>query len=144
MHPSPRSVGSVRLCAIGALVAVTMLCACTSARLKEEGGFSEIDVVAAAACSESGAFIRELRDARSKKLKAGGTPMRLPAGVYSIGVSCVAPQKTASAACTDESRTPSRSDVPAYDLVLEPGRRYVFSCVRVKDQDSVRLSQSAI
>lgn len=144
MYPSPRPVGSLRLCAIGALVAVTMLCACTSARLQEEGGFSEIDVVAAAACGEPGAFIRELRDARSKKLKAGGTPLRVPAGVYSIGVSCAAPQKIASAACTDQSATPSRSDVPAYELVLEPGKRYVFSCARVKDQDSVRLSQSAI
>lgn len=104
---------------------------------------AEIDVAAAASCNESSAFVRELRDARSRKIKARATPIRVPAGVYSIGVSCGAPLN-GEAACADISAPRVQSDVPAYELVLQAGRRYVFSCARMKDQDTIRLSESTL
>jgi len=120
------------------------LSACASRNVRDGEPFAEIDVAPAATCTDLGAFIRELQDSRAKRVKAKATPVRVPSGVYSIGVSCSAPQTIAAASCGEASGDTPRSDVPAYQLVLQPGRRYLFSCVRVKGETSVRLSEAGL
>jgi hypothetical protein len=122
--------------------AVAFLLQSCASRPPLNGPYAEIDVVSAAACSEPAAVVRELRDARARKVQTRQTPIRVAGGVYSIGISCGSSARVQDEVCLDQSTPAARFDIPAYELVLEPGSRYVFSCARVSDQTTVRLSVS--
>ena len=136
---SLRWPGAACVCAI-----VSLLGACSSMRVTESGGFAEIAVASATACDGRNASIRELRDARAKRVKMNDRSIRVPPGVYSLGISCDTPHEAGSAACAAAGATDSRFDIPPYQMVLEPGKRYLFSCAQVKGQDTVRLTDSPI
>jgi hypothetical protein len=130
---------------VGTVLALGIaLSACASRNVKDGEPFAEIDVTPAVTCTDLGAFIRELHDGKAQRVKAKSMPVRVPSGVYSIGVSCSAPQKIAATSCGDAPAQASSADVPAYPLVLRPGRRYTFSCMRVKGETSVRLSEGGV
>ena len=136
---SLRWPGAACVCAI-----VSVLGACSSTRVAESGGFAEIAVGSATACDGRSASIRELRDVRAKRVRVNDGRVRVPSGVYSLGISCDTPHEAASAACSSAGATASRFDIPPYQMVLEPGKRYLFSCARVKGEDTVRLTDSPI
>ena len=125
-------------------IVVGLVSGCTSNRPPENTEYAEIDVTVAAECKEPSAFVRELHGSDGQKVKARRTPVRVRPGVYSIGVSCGTIFNSATATCVDAADGPSQSDVAPYELVLRSKRRYVFSCSLVKEQNVIRLSESAL
>lgn len=124
-------------------IVLIMLGGCSATQV-QDSDFVEIDAAVAAGCLEPSALIRELRNAHSKNISTASTPIRVPAGVYSIGVSCGSIFDGAVQACLDTSATPSPSDIPTYELLLQSGKRYVFSCSIVENQYVVRLSEDTL
>ena len=130
--------------AAGTWIVAGLLSGCAATQAPEDIDFAEIDVTVAPECSGPSAFVREMRSSDGQQISAKRTPVRIRPGVYSIGVSCGVVFDNAAVACVDASATSSRSDVAPYELVLQTQRRYVFSCSLVKEQNVIRLSESAL
>jgi hypothetical protein len=123
---------------------IGVLGGCSATSISFRIDFAEIDTTVASGCIGPSAVVRELRNAESRGMRTGTTPVRVPAGVYSIGVSCGSIFDSAAGACIDTSKTASQAVIPPYELLLQSGKRYVFSCSLVKDQYVVRLSEGAL
>jgi len=122
-----------------------IMSACASAPPQlDTSAYSEIAVAVAPECKQSSAVLRELHNADGKKIKAKEMPIRVSPGVYAIGVSCGTLFDASAAKCTDTSMTSDRNDVPAYELVLQPKKRYLFSCSLRKGHNVVRLDEAAL
>jgi hypothetical protein len=106
--------------------------------------YSEIAVAAAPECKQSSAVLRELRNSDGKEIKAKTMPVRISPGTYAIGVSCGTLFDAIASECKDTSRTSDRNHVPPYKLVLQPKKRYLFSCSSLKGHNVVRLDEAAL
>jgi len=125
-----------------ALLAVVLVSACASVPQSDE--YSEIAVAIAPECDESSAVIRELRDANGREIRTKKMPVRVLPGVYSIGVSCGTLFDSSTSGCRDTSATSEKNDVAPYELVLQPKKRYLFSCGERKGLNVIRLQEAAL
>jgi hypothetical protein len=125
-------------------IAVVFMAGCASAPTPDTTDYSEIAVAVAPECQQSSVVVRELRGSDGKAGKSKKMPLRVPPGVYAIGVSCGTLFDSNAAACTDSAATSGKNDVAPYELVLQPRRRYTFSCGLRKGQNVIRLDEAAL
>jgi hypothetical protein len=130
---------------ISTWIVAVIVSACASAPpLPDSSNYSEIAVMAAPECKQSSAVLRELRNSAGKEIKTKHLPVRVSPGVYAIGVSCGTLFDASAEKCTDTSTTSDRNHVPAYELVLQPRKRYLFSCSVRNGHNVVRLDEAAL
>jgi hypothetical protein len=122
-------------------VLVPALSGCGAVKPSADGSFAEIATAVGDGCEAPSAVVRELRDAQARHIKTRSMPVRVPPGVYSVGVSCGSIFDSTAGACIDSSAAEGAVNVPPYELLLQAGKRYVFSCRMQKERYVLRLSE---